>query len=240
MVILQDELVEVVQEQLSCIEDNAEQLALLTSRVNELTVDVASKTAEISNLTLEKQSIEERFAAVSQEKDALIEQLRSGGAAAVGGSSGGEDRDRELAALKLELANVRASNAQLCEELRQEQMEKLTAWDDLEALQAPEAIGGSFKRVLAVVEAAASVTKKKQGAWDRAGCEKLVEDMVKSMLSKVQAEDVAAVRGYTTKVGAVWLFVCGWFWLNVLLVWSADNAPALAPLRGACGASEHV
>ena len=98
-----------------------------------------------------------------------------------------------------ELEKLRVAYDKLYADYRTEQTEKLEAWDALEALQAPQAVGGSFKRVLAVVEAAAAVTDAKN-EWSRDGCEELVVEMVKGMLSKKEAEKPAVVRELTVKV----------------------------------------
>ena len=98
-----------------------------------------------------------------------------------------------------ELEKLRVAYDKLYADYQTEQTEKLEAWDALEALQAPQAVGGSFKRVLAVVEAAAAVTDAKN-EWSRDGCEELVVEMVKGMLSKKEAEKPAVVRELTAKV----------------------------------------
>jgi hypothetical protein len=66
-------------------------------------------------------------------------------------------------------------------------------------LRAPQSAGGSFKRVLAVIEAAAAVTNR-QNEWDSRKCGELVSEMVKSMLSRAQAEKPAVVKQMTSQV----------------------------------------
>jgi hypothetical protein len=99
----------------------------------------------------------------------------------------------------VELTKLKEAYEKLQADYQLELDAKHEAWDAMEALQAPQAVGGSFKRVLAVVEAAATATDKR-AEWDRAGCEELVVEMVKSMLSREEAKKPARVRELTTKV----------------------------------------
>ncbi len=195
-------MVEVVEEQLSRLEDNAEQLERLTVRVDELVAENAAKVHELDHLTMAKDALDGRLLVVLGEKDALsasvlvkdaaIEQYQQAAVTVVSAGVGGQGAAAELKKVKGEYNKLFIGYQ---DELR----EKLDAWDSLEALQAPQAVGGSFKRVLAVVEAAAAVTNK-QVEWDRAACEALVVDMVKSMLSRKEADNASRVKELSTKV----------------------------------------
>jgi hypothetical protein len=66
-------------------------------------------------------------------------------------------------------------------------------------LRAPQSAGGSFQRVLAVVEAAAAVTEQPE-EWDATQCKELAAEMVKGMLSRAEAEKAAVVKQMTAKV----------------------------------------
>jgi hypothetical protein len=87
----------------------------------------------------------------------------------------------------------------LYKEYEREQKEKHEAWDSLRAIQAPQAVGGSYKRVLDLLESAAAVTNMRT-EWDRSVCNTLAEEMVKGMLSSAEAGRVSVVNEHTAKV----------------------------------------
>ena len=93
----------------------------------------------------------------------------------------------------------------LYKEYEREQKEKHEAWDSLRAIQAPQAVGGSYKRVLDLLESAAAVTNM-QTEWDRSVCNTLAEEMVKGMLSSAEAGKASVVNEHTAKVFVLVLF----------------------------------
>jgi len=143
-----------------------------------LTAENASKTQEIDVLT-----------ASIAAKDTTIAQLQQGGS-----SSG-------IAFLQARNKQLEKDFEKLHEDYQLEFKEKHEAWDSLRALQSPQAVGGSYKRVLALLDSAAAVTDRKN-EWDQSVCNNLATEMVKGMLSSAEAGKDSVVKDHVAKV--VW------------------------------------
>jgi hypothetical protein len=111
-----------------------------------------------------------------------------------------------IAALREELRLSILQDQANTDFIRKLQLDEEESHRIIRDLRAPQSAGGSFKRVLAVVEAAAAVMEQPE-EWDATQCKELTAEMVKGMLSRVEAEKAAVVKQMTAKVCV--LCICG-------------------------------
>ena len=112
-----------------------------------------------------------------------------------------------IATLREELRLSILQDQKNTEFIKRLQLEEEESHRIIGELRAPQSAGGSFKRVLAVVESAAAVMGQPE-EWDAMQCKELAAEMVKGMLSRAEAEKAAVVNQMTAKVCSLHLWVC--------------------------------
>ena len=190
----------------------------MVSEIERLKSDASAQAAEIISIVSEKELLTSELcslksdlatsAAINSVKDQEIETLITSHSAKdtimaqmqqSAGSAG-------VAFLQAKVDPMGKDYDTLYKDYEREHKEKHEAWDSLRAIQAPQAVGGSYKRVLDLLESAAAVTNTRT-EWDRGLCNTLAEEMVKGMLSSTEAGKASVVNEHTAKV--FFSSVCG-------------------------------
>jgi chromosome segregation ATPase len=147
----------------------AVELANALVAIGSLDSELDDVRSELTVVNLAKDALTTAIAA----KDATIAQLQQGGSA-----SGEVVRLREALKKAEKAVNLNADFAE------KEQARADAAFVQLENLQNPMAAGGTFNRMLCVVNAAALATKSgKDYVWEHMECEALVRSMVEGMVA---------------------------------------------------------
>lgn len=234
--LFQDELVEVVQEQLSHIEDNAAQLEVLNTRINELTAENAETTSEITRLSselAEQDVLNTRIDALTAENaDRTSEiarlSLELGEKNAL--LARGGDSSSGLVALREELRVAVAQDKLNTAHIKRLEQEIEENYEIIGELRAPQTAGSSgFKRVLDVLEAAAAVTNR-QNEWDSRKCGELVTEMVKGMLSREEGAKATVVEQKTAQAGGIFPYL----FLSIALNPPLYSLQIMRPLMRLC------
>lgn len=178
-----------LQDKVSCIENDSAQWGLLDAQVDTLTVKKANEASELARLSSELAAMNTLFAQVagdlsSFDAEFIRRRLKS------------FSRAVEFCIARNQLGG---DTAVFIQQLQQQAERIDTSIRELRAQQSTER---SFEHVLAVVEAAASVTNR-QVKWDRVKCEELVIQMVKGMLPTTEAENASVVKEMTSGVGVI-------------------------------------